>query len=87
MKYISIPTEIEATQWFFGVEIPGVRFTTDKDSGWLSPGLAYVVTIHGQRAYLDPGDWVVTEPTNPDRHYPVKPDVFKMRYRAKEPTV
>jgi hypothetical protein len=46
---------------------------------------AYVITIHSQRAFLAPGDWVCQEPTDPTRHYPCKPDVFAMRWERDEP--
>lgn len=37
----------------------------------------YVVTAHGQRAYLEPGDWVIAEPGG---YGVLKPDVFEASY-------
>jgi hypothetical protein len=87
-KFRSRPATIEATQWFPGVEHPGVRaeasYATIGGRGGGSqtvrqPDNHYVTTIHGQKAYLEPGDWVVTEPDGV-HHYPVKPDVFEKRW-------
>lgn len=43
----------------------------------------YIVTVHYQRAYLSPGDWIITEPDGL-HHYPCKPDIFAATY---EPVV
>jgi hypothetical protein len=43
------------------------------DSGW------YVVTIHGQNAYIVPGDWIIRE-LDGEHFYPCKPDVFAESY-------
>jgi len=72
-RYRSKPKEVEATQWQSGADVPGVYFTTG--------GTPYVITIHGQRAYLVPGDFVITEPDG-EHHYPCKPDIFADRYEA-----
>jgi hypothetical protein len=63
--------EIEAEQWFPGKEVPGVSETVD--------GEFYVVTIHGQRAYLAPGDWVVPE-SDGVHNYPIKSYEMAARY-------
>lgn len=39
----------------------------------------YVVTIHGQRCYVSPGDWIIPEPDGV-HYYPVKPDIFAATY-------
>jgi hypothetical protein len=70
-RYRSKPITIEATQWSPGRVVAGVQ---EDESG-----RPYVVTIHGQRAYLKPGDWVITEP-DAEHHYPCKPDIFAARY-------
>lgn len=44
---------------------------------------AYVVTIHGEKAKLAPGDWVITEPDG-EHHYPCKPDIFEATYEPIE---
>jgi hypothetical protein len=72
MKYRKRPIVVEATQWFPGANIPGVYFDNYADR-------YYVMTIHGQNAYLDPGDWVITEPDG-IHHYPCKPDIFDQTY-------
>jgi hypothetical protein len=33
------------------------------------------VTAHGQRVYLEPGDWIRAEPDGRG-HYPIKADIF-----------
>lgn len=44
----------------------------------------HVTTAHGQKAFLEPGDWVIPEPSGPGviayAAYPVKPDIFADRY-------
>ena len=62
--------EVEAFQWQ-----PGVTNAAVYDP----EGRPYVITIHGQEAYLDPGDWVITEPDGL-HHYPCKPDIFAATY-------
>ena len=58
---------IEAEQYTnVGPDPVGV-FRRDED---LSP---YVVTIHDQRCYLTPGDWIIPEPDGV-HFYPCKPD-------------
>lgn len=74
MKYRKRPVIVEATRWFPGLAVPGVH-----DQGY--EGKPYVVTIHqGQRAYLEPGDWVITE-ADGIHHYPCTPDVFAATYQ------
>ena len=82
MKFRKKPIIVEAVQWkmaegWNGTQTmtPGV-FVEVIPSGGL---LFYVVTIHDQKAYLDEGDWVITEPDGV-RHYPCKPDIFKATY-------
>lgn len=41
----------------------------------------YVVTVHGQRAYLADGDWILPEPDGV-HFYPCKPDIFADSYEA-----
>lgn len=42
---------------------------------WESGEACYVVTAHGQRVYLSPGDWVVAEP-NGNGYYPIKDSIM-----------
>lgn len=46
-------------------------------------GVAYVVTIHGQKTRIIDGDWVITEPDG-IHHYPCKPDIFAATYEPAE---
>jgi len=46
----------------------------------------YVVTIHDQRCYLSPGDWVVPEPDGV-HYYPIKPDIFAATYEPAGPDI
>ena len=39
----------------------------------------YVVTAHGLRAYLSPGDYVIAEPEGTG-HYPCKESIFVSLY-------
>jgi hypothetical protein len=70
------PLAVQADQWFPGREVAGVA-AEPRPGG--DPPRHYVVTIHGQRAYLEPGDWVIAE-CDGIHHYPCKQDVFKATY-------
>lgn len=73
------PVVIEAEQWFpDGPKIKGVCWErrSGDDGEFLYP---YVTTIHDQRAYLAPGDWVIPE-AQEGRYYPCKPDIFAETY-------
>ena len=74
-KFRKKPVVVEAQQWFPGKEVPGV---TVPDS-YLGVARPFVVTIHGQKAYLDPGDWIIPEPDG-EHFYPCKPDIFEQTY-------
>jgi hypothetical protein len=88
VRYRKRPVEVEAEQWFPGKDVPGVRHfagSAAKSPGDL--GLSecwFVVTIHGQHAYLTPGDWVITE-SDGVHHYPCKPDEFARIYEPCDP--
>lgn len=72
------PVVIEAEQWFQDRTVKGVHWEMrrEDDGQFLVP---YVVTVHDQRAYLAPGDWVIPEPVE-GRFYPCKPDIFAATY-------
>lgn len=82
MKFRKKPIVIEATQWFEG--------TADRDAT-LSDKIVkhgyidfervgfYVVTIHGDKAPVVDGDWIITEPDG-EHFYPCKPDIFANSY-------
>ncbi|MBR1150118.1 hypothetical protein [Bradyrhizobium sp. JYMT SZCCT0428] len=88
-KYRKKPVVIDATQWFPGVSHAGVQedrdkllaqfFTPTQGSAMADLPAYYVTTIHEQRAYLVPGDWILPEPKE-GRFYPCKPDIFAATY-------
>lgn len=51
--------------------------------GWEGEPLpyAYVITIHGDKATLAPGDWIIPE-SDGVHFYPCKPDIFDATYEA-----
>lgn len=71
-------TEIEAVQFTDvpAADPPGV-FRREED------GTPYVVTIHGQRSYLCPGDWILPEPDGV-HYYPVQAHIFAENYEPVE---
>jgi hypothetical protein len=66
------PVVIKAIQ-FIG------KITQDHPGVYWDDGRAYVVTIHGQRCYIEPGDWIIPEPDGV-HFYPCKPDIFEATY-------
>lgn len=87
-KFRKRPIEIEAVQWFPGISHPGVQSDVERlrDPRWhegeygdVSLNPDFVITIHEQRAYLAPGDWIIPE-SKEGRYYPCKPDVFEKTY-------
>lgn len=78
------PVVIEARQFFYDQEeMDGVFYPEKSDDGRTWIGDAWVVTIHGQKAYLANGDWVITEPDGV-HHYPCKPDIFEATYELSD---
>lgn len=77
-KYRKRPVVVEATQWRGATfeNVPGVHPATRSEK-------AYVITIHGQKAYLEYGDWVITE-MDGLHYYPCKPDIFDATYEPAE---
>ncbi len=74
MQYRKKAVAVEAVR-FTGApaeDPPGVRRRPED-------GAPYVVTIHDQRCYVEPGDVIITEPDG-DHHYPVRPDIFAATY-------
>ena len=93
--YISQPTKVLAYQWHPQPEdtdeLPpaGVFSEFNPYGPPVGSGRVvlryYVVTAHEQKAYLEPGDWIVQEPDGV-HYYPVKDYIFRERYVAlKEP--
>lgn len=76
--YESVPATCEAEQYMPDAqrELPDGVY---QDAPMHTP---YVITAHGQRAYLEPGDFIVKEPDG-SGHYPVKPKIFAKRWRLK----
>jgi hypothetical protein len=74
MRYRKKPVVIDAVQFEGppGKDPPGVFRRPEDDS-------PYVVTIHDQRCYLSPGDWIVPEPDGV-HYYPIKDEVFRATY-------
>lgn len=77
-RYKNRPITVEATQYLGDESLGQPGIFVDEE------GKHYVVTIHGQRAYLAVGDWVITEPDGV-HHYPCKPEVFEKRYELDAP--
>lgn len=79
-KYRKKSIVVEAKQFFYGGEIiPGVFYPSVSEDGKTYIGDAFVITIHEQKAYLEDGDWVITE-LDGLHHYPCKPDIFTATY-------
>lgn len=67
------PVIVEAYQWNGPSEYqPGVKYDS-------VTGSHYVVTIHDQETYIEPGDFIIQEPDG-EHYYPCKPDVFVTNY-------
>ena len=75
------PIEVEAVQWFPGVEIPGLEHVPGghASDGSIWPDYAWVKTINGHPAKVRPGDWVITE-SDGVHHYPCTAEEFARIY-------
>lgn len=71
------PVVVEANQFFHPATGP---FGTQTEED----GRAYVTTAHGQKVYLEPGDWIIAEPDGRG-FYPCKPDIFAATYEVVAP--
>ena len=69
--YESLPVTCEAYQWFGGIG-PGIH----------QSNVSSVFYVHGNRVFIDSGDWIVKEPVG-DGYYPVKDEIFKKRWKLK----
>jgi hypothetical protein len=78
MKFRKKPIVIEAEQFTGNINLEG-KFT--RAIHLSDTRRAYVVTIHGDRAYLAVGDWIIPEPDGV-HFYPCKPDIFAATYDA-----
>ena len=65
-KYRKRPIVVEANQWFPGKDVPGVVVGVEPrvEPSVVSGHGPYVITMHGQRAFLSPGDWVIVNRTD-----------------------
>jgi len=87
MKFRKKPVVVKAVQWD-GPWIlhPGIGTENDGKMPNKAQGVEvrfYVTTIHGQRAYLASGDWIIAEPDG-IHYYPCKPDIFEATYEPVE---
>ena len=81
-KFRKRPVVVEAVQ-FFPELYPWPNGVHSEQDGLSASGKCFVVTIHGQRAYLDIGDWIIMEPDG-EHFYPCKPDIFEATYEPVE---
>lgn len=83
------PVVVAADQWNGpGFVVPGVQRewvpTNPLDeNGDRGLYLYYVVTAHGQKTLVTPGDWIIAEPDGRG-YYPCKPDIFEKTYEPVE---
>jgi hypothetical protein len=85
-KFRKKPVVVDAEQFggFYLTPYPrGVEFEDNSNDPSKERYRFYVVTAHGQRAYLERGDWVIAEPDGRG-YYPCKPDIFGATYEPVE---
>lgn len=70
------PVEVEAEKFGHDKPLP----FRDRGPIVCFDGEFWVETIHGQRAVLADGDWVILEPRGTFHAYPCKPDIFEASY-------
>lgn len=76
MKYRKKPVVVEANQLTHPATAPiGVHVGEN--------GECWVVTIHGHKTPVVPGDWIIQEPDG-EHYYPCKPDIFPNIYEPVE---
>ncbi len=63
---------VEAEQWFPGKKVAGIFGGPGDDE---EP--YFIITIHGQHAYLTPGDWIVKGEDSP-----MHADIFEQTYES-----
>lgn len=83
-KFRKKPAVIEAEQWWPNAYVKGVKYAKewiaeDADGERVIREDAYVITIHKQRCYLEPGDWILPE-SDGIHYYPCKSDIFNATY-------
>lgn len=78
-KFRKKPVLVEAEQFWPDKPLPfRDRAVVEYDGDF------FVITIHGERANLAPGDWVILEMRGEDCAYPCKPDIFAATYEPVE---
>jgi hypothetical protein len=85
-KFRKKPVVVEAEQFggFYQARYPtGVEMEENSNEPWKERYRFYVVTAHGQRVYLEAGDWIIAEPDGRG-YYPCKPDIFEATYEPVE---
>lgn len=78
MKFRKKPVVVEAEQYkgfYYSPWPPGVRIEEGTTP--------FVVTAHGQRVFIEPGDWIIAEPEGRG-FYPCKADIFEANYEPVE---
>ncbi len=83
-KFRKKPVVIEATQWFPGVVIEGVREVGPSGTDTypvFSHRQGEIETLEGTM-YVQLGDWVITGVKG--ERYPCKPDIFAVTYEPVE---
>ncbi len=71
--------EIEAEQFLPPLQIPkGVFNVYGSPNSEVYSGQVW--TIQGERVNVKAGEWIVQEPDNSERYYPIADEVFKRKY-------
>ena len=79
MKYRKKPVVVDAEQFFVGKPLP----FNERGPVVCFDGEWYVETIHGQRANIVDGDWIILEQGGKlYQAYPCKPEVFDRTYEV-----
>jgi hypothetical protein len=78
-KFRKKPVVVEAEQ-FIGPDRASIQGVNPPMRG---DDRHYVVTAHGQQAFLEEGDWIIQEPDGRG-FYPCKDDIFQATYEAVE---
>lgn len=83
MKFRKIPHIVDATQWFPGMNVPGVVSEMKMiDSGvFIMNSFGSIKTLEGVMT-VSPGDWIVRGHLGDV--WPVKPDIFAQTYEKAE---
>lgn len=84
MKFVSIPTEIEAEQFTGHGRVPGMCDGKGPCIGTIAANTPHVHTIHREQVcFVTPGDWVIMEPDGVHA-YPCQDEIFRRKYRPGE---